>query len=76
MGNGAAEEKSRVGLTSSTRSSRPSYDNKVTSLSREPRRAWGETSPSNLNDDYLQTPSLKSVHIPTYYVESTYVQVK
>ncbi|KAF6209442.1 hypothetical protein GE061_015189 [Apolygus lucorum] len=44
------EEKAKTGITSSTRSSRP-YDNKVTSLSHEPRRAWAESSPTNLGDD-------------------------
>ncbi|XP_073970241.1 protein tyrosine phosphatase Meg isoform X3 [Rhodnius prolixus] len=46
----AVDDKSKVAVTSTTRSSR-AYDNKVTSLSREPRRAWGETSPDNINDD-------------------------
>jgi len=47
---GSGEEKTKSTVTSSTRSSRP-YDNKVTSLSREPRRAWAETSPNNIHDD-------------------------
>ncbi|XP_014294110.1 tyrosine-protein phosphatase non-receptor type 4 isoform X2 [Halyomorpha halys] len=47
----APDDKNRpVGVTNSTRSSR-AYDNKVTSLSREPRRAWGENSPNNIDDD-------------------------
>lgn len=48
----AVDDKSKVAVTSTTRSSR-AYDNKVTSLSREPRRAWGETSPDNINDELV-----------------------
>ncbi|KAL1137787.1 hypothetical protein AAG570_009483, partial [Ranatra chinensis] len=46
----SGDEKSKVGIAPSTRGSRP-YDNKVTSLSRQPRQAWGETPPNNIADD-------------------------
>ncbi|BES96815.1 phosphatase non-receptor type [Nesidiocoris tenuis] len=59
----AGDEKVKSSVTSSTRSSRP-YDNKVTSLSHEPRRAWAETSPTNLDDEggFLERSVIETDH--------------